>query len=177
MRWIKLCALAIVGSISVIEVAESKEPRPALIAGMSIEDVLKGWGAPDDKTEREVKREEVWHYLEGDMTFREGKLVSYPGSDSGVKNYDTSYGAPSDPEGGTSRHSHTKLQHQSKNGKSLNGNVSIDDVFNEVLKSMPPDSDGAKPGRPGNSPPISNFNPPMGRAIPGRVADIDDDLE
>lgn len=44
---------------------------------MSYYDVLKSWGPPIEKEERESKREHVWMYEDARVVFQEGKVSSW----------------------------------------------------------------------------------------------------
>lgn len=58
--------------------AEAQSRKSSLELGMSQYEVLSSWGAPQDKSERESARIEVWSYPEGDLFFHEGSLVGAP---------------------------------------------------------------------------------------------------
>ena len=50
---------------------------PDLNENMAAKDVIRLWGAPIERIERETKREEVWLYGESSVTFRSGKIVAW----------------------------------------------------------------------------------------------------
>lgn len=47
----------------------------ALTSGMTDAEVIKAWGAPHRRDEKEVLRESVWYYGSRSLLFREGRLV------------------------------------------------------------------------------------------------------
>jgi hypothetical protein len=68
------------------------EPKIAAIApGMSIQDVIRLKGAPIEKIEREIKREEVWRYNDGEVTIRDQVVLLV------VSNSDGFVNLPQDP--------------------------------------------------------------------------------
>ena len=56
---------------------------PPLENSMSYASVLKLWGPPDFKEERETKREELWKYGKREIKFAEGKLTGFIVEDFG----------------------------------------------------------------------------------------------
>jgi len=52
-------------------------PQP-LEVGLTQREVLSRWGAPDEREERETKREDVWRYKGGSqVSFAAGKVVTW----------------------------------------------------------------------------------------------------
>jgi len=52
----------------------------SLTAGMGYSEVLQSLGAPKEKGERESRREDVWIYPKVTVVFKEGRLVSWEGT-------------------------------------------------------------------------------------------------
>ena len=61
--------------------AERLDGEPA--AGMTYGEVIKLWGPPLEKREKELKREEEWRYAEARVIFRGGRVASWS-SESGL---------------------------------------------------------------------------------------------
>ena len=57
--------------------ARAERRLPDLSEAMVAKDVIRLWGAPPERIERETKREEVWLYGESSVTFRAGKVVAW----------------------------------------------------------------------------------------------------
>ncbi len=51
--------------------------RPELKNSMSYYDVMKLWGPPKEKVEKESKREDVWVYSDSKVIFSQGKVVAW----------------------------------------------------------------------------------------------------
>ena len=57
--------------------AAAEHRKPALLEDMPRSEVMKLWGAPNEKLELEAKRSELWRYKDAEANFHEGKLVSW----------------------------------------------------------------------------------------------------
>lgn len=129
------------------------ESRQDLSKGMSFSEVLTSWGSPDEKIEKESRREVVWIYGDKSVSFREGRVVSAPGIET----------AKSENSSTLNIHKGGKKVADVENGTEGNSPVAMDEIFNEVMRSIPPDQDSNKsPGRSMNAPPSMN------RIIPGK---------
>jgi hypothetical protein len=63
----------------VAEADQGVVPRGAatLESGMAMDEVLRSWGAPAEREEREAKREDVWHYANASVEFSNGRVVRW----------------------------------------------------------------------------------------------------
>ncbi|MBN8550234.1 MAG: hypothetical protein J0M12_13025 [Deltaproteobacteria bacterium] len=55
-------------------------PYVVLEEGLPMAEVLKRWGAPKERVEREAKRQEVWRYTNSQVLFENGKVRSWKSS-------------------------------------------------------------------------------------------------
>lgn len=61
---------------------KSEPTKPALAQGMTYNQVLALWGAPESKRELEAKRQDVWIYGANKVIFDSGKVVVWTGDRS-----------------------------------------------------------------------------------------------
>ena len=166
------CFLAIICS----EVALAKVPNPPLMTGMGTEEVVKSWGPPQEKIERETKREEIWRYPEGDLIFRQGHLVNFPGFVAAESKNSVASSAESATDNVKVSPTGAKVTH-SGDGHPMTikqpvaqatKEVHLNEIFGEVKRGMPPDTDTQKNPRPNPAGPpgMNSFMGPMGRPGP-----------
>lgn len=75
---VSLVATSLVASVGVA-VAES--PDEDLKSGATLPEVLKIWGHPNEKIERQVKHEVVWSYSQGAfVVFKDGRVINWRSS-------------------------------------------------------------------------------------------------
>jgi hypothetical protein len=152
--------------VLLISSAAIAEQRVALNPGMSPSDVLKSWGAPDELVEKETRREVVWIYGDRRVSFRDGKLLA---DDQQVVALKDKAASKPQPLGFNSYGSVTGT-----NGESTHDRAAMDEVFNEVLRSIPSEPDGARSGGRASS----AVPPSVGRIIPGRPGgEMDEEME
>jgi hypothetical protein len=98
---------------------------------MEYHEVLKLWGAPADKREHEIKREDVWIYGGAAVTFKEGKVISW------------SKGSQTVSEDGETSDAGLKAARPTPQPTA----APVQDLLNEILKEVPDtDAPAAKPG-------------------------------
>lgn len=73
-----LVSLLTLGIGPVAEADHGVVPRGATLeSGMAMDEVLKSWGAPVEREEREAKREDVWRYANASVEFSNGRVVRW----------------------------------------------------------------------------------------------------
>ncbi len=128
------------------------EPRlPELKKGMTNLEVVKLWGSPEEKIEKEIKRIDIWIYKNSKLVFNRGTLVSIEDS-QGVDILAAAQNTPIVD----------KSANQASQNQIANQDV-VDDILSEIMKD-PSNSEGEnKPLNPGTTiiqPNVINQIPP-----------------
>lgn len=72
--------ICLVASVAHAESVKGIVPRGAVLEqGLSATEVLKRWGAPVEREERETKRQELWRYVNSEVLLENGKVLSWRG--------------------------------------------------------------------------------------------------
>ena len=72
-----LCASLLLLCFCTAASGENSGPRPELSNSMSYYEVVKLWGAPQEKHELEAKRQDIWIYSDYKVIFSQGKVVAW----------------------------------------------------------------------------------------------------
>jgi len=112
---------------------------PMLELGMTHAELIKLWGAPEEKIEYETKREELWNYSVGAVRFRAGKVVWWK---QGQQVYDAAHRHTT----GDERDLIAAAADKQGTGTGTGEDVEVEEILNEIMKEVPAKgSSAAKP--------------------------------
>ena len=77
MRMVTFLLLFGIGLFPCVVRAQDTRRLPPLSNSMSFHDVLKAWGAPQDKQELEAKRQDIWVYPAARVIFQNGRVAAW----------------------------------------------------------------------------------------------------
>ena len=110
--------------------AESDRAKFApLSAGMTSADVLRAWGAPDDKTIRETRRQERWDYGKRQVLFENGRVIRWRSIDAQASNSPQS----------SLNHQHAVLANTPKNSHPATKAETDSHLLDSILMDLPKD--------------------------------------
>jgi hypothetical protein len=147
------CAIfaAVLGGLET-DKAVAAEKRPALKAGQPYQEVLKLWGAPVEREERESARLDVWHYPFGKVRFHEGRVVKWTFNNLSPAQVEMedSFRQPE-----PARRADSKTADEDP--------LLVEEILEEIMKEAPQGEDKAPPGSLPPPPP-----PPPGMIMPNQ---------
>ena len=153
-----LATLLLSSPLSVI--AEKK--LPPLQTGMTYSEVVGAWGAPEDRDEREIKRQNVWYYKSAQVVFEEGRVQAweYRNNSDGTKSATGGVGPAHESVKSTPKPA-VPTTEKSEHSE-------IDDLLGEIMKDVPsePDSTGGGNNYPTTMPPPIQPLPGVGLPPP-----------
>lgn len=168
---ISLITLALILSIGVVAIvigvessqAEGRRRFPPLNQGMDYESVLALRGPPEDKVERETKREVVWRYGYDLVVFRNGLVV--------LGNRDATSKGNNPKVIKVKKDLKEKVQSSSRRNTHKISSEMFEDIMRAVPSDNSPTTPNNPPPRPGFIPPAPPPNPAMNYAMPPVTGD------
>jgi hypothetical protein len=129
------------------------DKHPNLTNGQHYQEVIKLWGAPLEREERESARSDVWHYPFGKVRFHEGRVVKWslnnkPAVPTEVQD------SFRQPEAAARKSSATDVDEDP---------LLVEEILEEIMKEAPQGEDKAPPGNLPPPPP-----PPPGMIMPNQ---------
>jgi hypothetical protein len=135
----------------------SEQKLPDLKKGMTFLEVVKLWGSPEDKVEKEAKRKDIWTYKNNTRVFFDNGHVATVLNQKGVDMLSPEMALATEK-------SEMKLKNNKPSVTPVADQDVVDDILSEIMKdpSNAEPSSGGPPQQPNMPPPnvINQIPPP-----------------